>query len=84
MLAPRGINAISIYDEDFSFLAKYRFINGQPLWCEGDRIHLLGGYSGELETNGCGSKCNVMRVKPTGEVVLMYEKSYGSSGGIED
>ncbi len=83
MPAPRGARFISLFDGRGKFLSKYRYDQGEPLWCEKDQIYLFGGYQGPLQGN-CVPSCNVMKVDSKGGASLLHEKAYGSSGGILD
>lgn len=85
MPAPRGIQYISLFDASGTFMTKHRLdYPSTPLWCDGDKIFMFGRYQGPLYSDGCAQNCNVVKIDAKGGATLHYEKSYGSSGGIED
>jgi hypothetical protein len=84
MLAPRGRNKISFYDEKLRLTGQLRYIQSAPLWCEGGKLYLFGGLDGG-EACKDKLKCNVVDWGAGGtEPKLLHEKMYGSSGGVED
>src|SRR5204862_4038457 len=40
MLAPRGQNYITFFDDQFRYLGKVGYALSRPLWCEGSRLYL--------------------------------------------
>lgn len=88
MLAPRGNNQISFFDEKQKFIASIKYIGSRPLWCEGERLYLFGGWDGAMPGDyrcASGNDCNVILWnETTGLLKLVHEKKYGSSGGIDD
>lgn len=88
MLAPRGQNQISFFNWDLKFLASLRYVASRPLWCEGAKVFLFGGWDGAMPGDtrcASGTDCNVVGWSTeTNGFKLFHEKRYGSSGGIED
>lgn len=81
MIAPRGQHYITFFDARFEFLGKMRFVNSQPLWCDGSRLFLFGDLDGV--SNGIDG--NVIDVAEGFDHVKVYhEHVYGSSGGLDE
>ena len=77
MLAPRGLNYITFFSEDFMYLGKFRYSNSRPLWCDGGKLYLLG----DLDADNIPSVGNVIDVSRGFQNIQFYrEKAYGSSG----
>lgn len=81
MLAPRGQNYITFFDDQFRYLGKIRYVSSRPLWCDGSRLYLfddLDGFSTSLSGN-------VIDIADGYEHLTAYHlRAYGSSGGIDD
>src|SRR5262245_1305187 len=58
MLAPRGQNFITFFDQQFRYLGKIRYTESRPLWCDGSRLYLFG----ELDSLVNGLSGNVIDV----------------------
>lgn len=88
MLAPRGLNQVSFFNKQHKYLGYLRYVASRPLWCEGQKLFLFGGWDGALlGDNRCatGSDCNVVEWDfQQQQFKLSHEKKYGSSGGIDD
>ena len=89
MPAPRGQNVITFIDGQFRLLATIPYASSLPLWCDGGKLYLWGGWDGpQFEFDPCADPkgCNVIdwtegyRVMPS----FYWEKAYGSSGGIDN
>ena len=85
MLAPRGQNRISFFDERLHYLGSIGYVHSRPLWCDGSRLYLFGdldGFPQPGQTNPPGG--NVIDVSSGFDGLKNYHASaYGSSGGIE-
>jgi len=86
MLAPRGQNRISFFDERLVYLGSIGYVHSRPLWCDRSKLYLFGDLDGfpqpgqEYPTGG-----NVIDVSAGFDELRSYHASvYGSSGGIED
>jgi len=76
MSAPRGLNYITFFAGDFTYLGKYQYINARPLWCDEGKLYLSGG----LDGNEVSNRENVIDVsKGFQNTRLYYEEAYGSS-----
>lgn len=76
MLAPRGINYITFFAEDFTYLGKYQYVTARPLWCDGGKLYLFGS----LDAGDVPSGNNVIDVsRGFQRVRFYYEEEYGSS-----
>ena len=75
MSVPRGLNDITFFSEDFTYLGKYRYIAARPLWCDGGKLYLFGSLdAGDISGN------NVIDVSSGFQNVRFYhEEAYGSS-----
>lgn len=86
MLAPRGQNRISFFDERLVYLGSIGYVHSRPLWCDGSKLYLFGDLDGfpqlgqEYPPGG-----NVIDVAAGFDGVTSCRASvYGSSGGVED
>lgn len=86
MLAPRGQNRISFFDDRFQYLGSIAYVHSRPLWCDGSKLYLFGDLDGfpQLgQTYPPGG--NVIDVSLGFDGLTSYNaRVYGSSGGIED
>jgi hypothetical protein len=81
MLAPRGQNYVTFFDDQFGYLGKIRYIASRPLWCDGSRLYLFGTLD-DTATNLSG---NVIDVVDGFDHLRVYcTRAYGSSGGINE
>lgn|GEM_PF-5422157 len=76
MSAPRGLNYITFFAEDFTYLGKFLYIKARPLWCEGGKLYLFGNLDGGTVSDGN----NTIDVSGGWRNVRFYpEKAYKSS-----
>jgi len=76
MPMPRGLNYITFFAEDFTYLGKLRYVHSRPLWCDGSKLYLFGN----LDVNELPGNGNVIDVsKGFNDLVIYYEEVYGSS-----
>jgi hypothetical protein len=81
MLAPRGLNFITFFDDQLKYLGKFQYIKSRPLYCDGGKLFLFGALDGRHP----GGDGNVIDVTDGYESLkICREYSYGSSGGIAD
>ena len=81
MLAPRGQNYITFFDDHFRYLGKVGYVSSRPLWREGSRLYLFGDFDG-FATGLSGNVLDVAR--GYGHITAYHARAYGSSGGIND
>jgi hypothetical protein len=95
MLAPRGQTLLRLFTSGGRLAHTYSLANADPLWCEGGRIYLAGfGYVAGIPVEAGLAARFAQDELPTGNVldfsrgaasaVMVRERRYGSSGGIED
>ena len=76
MLSPRGLNYITFFAEDFTYLGKYQYVAARPLWCDGGKLYLFGS----LDGGDVPDENNVIDVsRGFHRVRFYYEETYGSS-----
>lgn len=76
MSAPRGLNFITFFAEDFTYLGKFQYVNARPLWCNGGKLFLFGN----LDSGNVPARSNVIDVSRGFQNVRFYhEEAYGSS-----
>ena len=76
MSSPRGLNFITFFSEDFTYLGKFQYVHARPLWCNGGKLFLFGS----LDAGSVPSGNNVIDVSRGFQNVRFYhEKAYGSS-----
>jgi len=81
MLAPRGLNYITFFDDQLKYLGKFRYTKSRPLYCDEGKLYLFG----ELDGLPPGGDGNVIDVSKGYDSLRIYrEYAYGSSGGIAD
>lgn len=76
--APRGLNFITFFAEDFTYLGKgkFQYLNARPLWCNGGKLFLFGN----LDSGNVPARSNVIDVSRGFQNVRFYhEEAYGSS-----
>jgi hypothetical protein len=95
MLAPRGQKWLRLFTSDGRLAHTYPLSNADPAWCEGGRIYLFGfGNVAGIPVEALLVGRFAADELPTGNVldfsrgvanaVMVREKRYGSSGGLDD
>jgi hypothetical protein len=75
MSSPRGLNFITFFAENHTYLGKFRYVQARPLWCEGGKLFLFGNLEGATPGGG-----NVIDVSRGFQNIRFYhEEAYGSS-----
>ncbi len=76
MSAPRGLNYITFFTEDFTYLGKVRYTSARPLWCDNNKLYLFGNLDGgDIPGEG-----NVIDLSGGFHDLQLYsEEAYGSS-----
>lgn len=95
MLAPRGQAWLHLFTANGQLAQSYSLSSAVPLWSEGGKVYLFGfGNIGGIPADPKLAARFAKDELPTGNVldfsrgiasaVIVREKRYGSSGGIED
>jgi hypothetical protein len=78
MSSPRGLNFITFFAEDHTYLGKFRYVQARPLWCDGGKLFLFGNLEGATPSGSNTS--NVIDVSRGFQNIRFYhEEAYGSS-----